>query len=292
MLDEASALGPGEGGGGRAPRSTGPSAPSDPHLPVPPHPSSSSLNLSVSQVPLDQFSAFELSLNNGSNVNLQSQDHRSRLNKDDAIYPDKNTQSCSDNHLKDSRLSHIIDCVQSRITGIETDNTRVTENAPTPMDIDSSKTARKRSSNEALSQTLGHAAHKSRKPCESNTLYNLSAPASQENDINGTNASHIPTTVTPLNGPVDNQPNRPAREPTSYKYSAECSALFVVYIYSKNISGPDAAHPLMVSKLISNIAFNDIIELKKSNGVNLWLNLSLTRRLMPLSLPLCLTLIT
>lgn len=254
MDEEAAASGPRDDGG-HSPGGNNTAGPAFSSSATPPSQSSqlpSSTLLSPltpsNQLSAESFDAFEASVNNHNNGGPASQ-YQARHVRDsanDAIGIIEHsrvngfTESLSGNITITSGSSGSSSCNESGHRNCGR-NEEVSDSLSIHMDIDTNKGVRKRTSNEALDQPNISSACKSRK-AESVT------PASNLN----------PSQVS------DNQPPSLNSEPVPLQYSSYDKSPYVVYIYNKNLnSNSDSAHPLLVSKLVSNIAYNDIVEMKK-----------------------------
>lgn len=261
MDNEASASTEEWEGGGRALGNAGPPDPSYPSSPNPQYsysyPSSSSSSFVMNNVSGEREEASEMPFNNdGASPNLQESCPAQIV--DDATSHADFSQSNGKVGSKPSRLSNIIDRVQARVTVTDLSREEKNESTSMEMDTESVKGIRKRPSDEALEQPNEYTVSKSRRAdvAQSSLSLNQTTEKRQQPTPN------LATTSATDNA-KGNQTASKDGVPFSYKYSDKDKAPFVVYIYTKNNSNSEAAHPLLVSKLIANIAFNDIIELKK-----------------------------
>lgn len=216
---------------------------------------------SINQVLAEHFNAFESAINdNGSGIQCAG---NPRFATVDAVASADLSRS-SLNYDSPSILSEspvgIKEGYGDGIYNLHKDGKGEEAVSPMETDILSAKYVRKRTSDEALDGSVTPAASKSRKSNSSKQ----SLPTGGSDRVNAPSAS---SSVSNLADSSDNHNSSRRNNSINFassKYSSNDKAPFVVYIYSRNNNASNqAAHPLLVSKLIANIAFNDIIELKK-----------------------------
>lgn len=248
MNEEATASISKGGGGTRA----GAEVPSSRSLPLPSNSNSSSnaffTSEQTTQISGDSFEAFMRTNYDGVAMPNPQTSLTSQSKEADAIAHDDNASTGDKQNGKLSRLSGIVDRVLAEVSAAKNGSKASNGSTPMEVDVDLGKNSRKRTSDEALEQSNEQLINKSLKSGSAKPA----APAKR-----GPNNLASSTTV-----PCEK--NKEKGFPT-LKYTINDKAPYTVYIYTKysTHSSTEAAHPLYVSKLIANIAYNDIIEIKK-----------------------------
>lgn len=200
------------------------------------------------QIPGDSFEAFVRSNYNGETTSNLLMPPTSQAEEADAIAHSDGKSTADKHYGKHSRLSGIVNRVLAEVSSAKNNSKASNGTSPMEADVDPCKNSRKRTLNEALEQPDAQLTSKSLKADAANPDVPVKRGLS-----NGINSATMPDT------------NNKGKGFSALKYTSNDKAPYIIYIYTKNSShsSAEAAHPLHVSKLIANIAYNEIIELKK-----------------------------